>query len=139
MTKKYYSWEEIDECMEMLSLDIMKSGVNFNKIYGIQRGGLIPAVMLSHILNTPISDIIDSYTLVVDDICDTGETLKFYSEQKCPTATIHYKRSAIIEPTFWREIAEEDIWYCYPWERKDSKTIADYKIYNDTRRKRFNT
>ena len=54
MTKKYYSWDEIDECMEMLSLDIMKSGVNFNKIYGIKRGGLIPAVMLSHILNTPI-------------------------------------------------------------------------------------
>ena len=127
MTKKYYSWEDIDEHMEMLSLDIMKSGVNFNKIAGIKRGGLIPAVMLSHILNTPISDIIDSYTLVVDDICDTGETLNSYKELKCPIATIHYKRSAIIEPTFWRELVDDKTWIVYPWERSDSKTIADYK------------
>ena len=127
MTKKYYSWEDIDEHMEMLSLDIMKSRVNFNKIYGIQRGGLIPAVMLSHILNTPISDIIDSHTLVIDDICDTGETLKFYSEQKCPTVTLHYKRSAIVEPTFWRELVDDETWIVYPWERTDSNTIADYK------------
>ena len=127
MTKKYYSWEDIDEHMEMLSLDIMKSGVNFNKIAGIKRGGLIPAVMLSHILNTPISDIIDSYTLVVDDICDTGETLNSYKELKCPIATIHYKRSAIIEPTFWRELVDDKTWIVYPWERTDSNTIADYK------------
>jgi len=127
MTKKYYSWEDIDECIEMLSLDIMKSGVNFNKIHGIKRGGLIPAVMLSHILNTPISDIIDSYTLIVDDICDTGETLKFYKEQKCPTVTLHYKRSAIVEPTFWRELVDDETWIVYPWERPDSNTIADYK------------
>jgi hypoxanthine phosphoribosyltransferase len=127
MTKKYYSWEEIEACIEGLSLDIMKSGINFNKIYGIKRGGLIPAVMLSHILNTPISDIIDSYTLVIDDICDTGETLNFYSELKCPIATIHYKRSAIVEPTFWRELVDDETWIVYPWERSDSKTIADYK------------
>jgi len=127
MTKKYYSWEDIDEHMEMLSLDIMKSGVNFNKIHGIKRGGLIPAVMLSHILNTPISDVIDSHTLVIDDICDTGETLKFYAEQKCPTVTLHYKRSAIIEPTFWRELVDDETWIVYPWERTDSNTIADYK------------
>ena len=127
MTKKYYSWEDIDEHMEMLSLDIMKSGVNFNKIHGIKRGGLIPAVMLSHILNTPISDIIDPYTLVVDDICDTGETLNSYKELKCPIATIHYKRSAIIEPTFWRELVDDKTWIVYPWERTDSNTIADYK------------
>jgi len=127
MKKKYYSWEEIDACMENLSLDIMKSGVNFNKIYGIKRGGLIPAVMLSHILNTPISDIIDSNTLVIDDICDTGETLKFYIEQKCPTVTLHYKHSAIVEPTFWRELVDDETWIVYPWERPDSNTIADYK------------
>ena len=127
MTKKYYSWEDIDEHMEMLSLDIMKSGINFNKIHGIKRGGLIPAVMLSHILNTPISDVIDSYTLVVDDICDTGETLNSYKELKCPIATIHYKRSAIIEPTFWRELVDDKTWIVYPWERTDSNTIADYK------------
>jgi len=127
MKKKYYSWEDIDEHMEMLSLDIMKSGVNFNKIYGIQRGGLIPAVMLSHILNTPISDIIDSHTLIVDDICDTGETLKFYVEQKYLTVTLHYKHSAIVEPTFWRELVDDETWIVYPWERTDSNTIADYK------------
>ena len=127
MTKKYYSWEDIDEHMEMLSLDIMKSGVNLNKIHGIKRGGLIPAVMLSHILNTPISDIIDSYTLVVDDICDTGETLNFYKELKCPIATIHYKHSAIVEPTLWRELVDDKTWIVYPWERTDSNTIADYK------------
>ena len=40
------------------------------------QGGLIPAVMLSHRLKIPlVKGDIGPDTLIVDDICDSGETL----------------------------------------------------------------
>jgi hypoxanthine phosphoribosyltransferase len=65
--------------------------------------------------------------LIVDDICDTGKTLKpFKYESNVYTATLHYKTLAIIEPDFWWKLAPSNEWIVYPWEREDSKTIPDY-------------
>ena len=42
-------------------------------------------------------------------------------------ATLHYKRSSIVEPDFYgKKLIKEDKWIVYPWERKDSKPIQDY-------------
>jgi uncharacterized protein len=49
---------------------------NIDSVFGLKRGGLIPAVMVSHKLGLPWSDVMLPNTLVIDDICDTGETLK---------------------------------------------------------------
>ncbi len=83
--------------------------------------------MVSHKLGLPWSDVMLPNTLVIDDICDTGETLKEYSKyESILIATLHYKTSAMIEPDFWWKIAPENEWIVYPWERKDSKIIPDY-------------
>ena len=70
------------------------------------------------------TDLIYPNTLVVDDICDSGETLK-----KVPgvyTATLHYKKSAIVKPTLYAKLIEtEDNWVIYPWERYDSAPVRD--------------
>ena len=74
-SKIYYSWGEIEELVELLCLQIVKSGIQITDIYGLQRGGLIPAVMLSHKLGIPMTqDIKKPNLLIVDDICDSGET-----------------------------------------------------------------
>jgi hypoxanthine phosphoribosyltransferase len=131
MRKVYISWNEVQDWLEVLvKANQLHTNSNIKSIYGLPRGGLVPAVILSHMLDLPLwhsKTYITENTLVVDDICDTGETLKMYEIDKCPTLTIHYKRSAIIEPTYWCMPVEEDQWIVYPWEKEDSETIADYK------------
>ena len=121
--KVYLSWDDINILVEDLCQTIASSGVDIKSITGIQRGGLIPAVMISHKLHIPFVSRINKDTLVVDDICDTGETLK--NTIGMYTATLHYKPTAIFTPDFYsKEVGTE--WIVYPWERNDSETIQDY-------------
>jgi hypoxanthine phosphoribosyltransferase len=121
--KVYLSWDDINILVEDLCQTIASSGADIKSITGIQRGGLIPAVMISHKLHIPFVSRINKDTLVVDDICDTGETLK--NTIGMYTATLHYKPTAIFTPDFYsKEVGTE--WIVYPWERNDSETIQDY-------------
>lgn len=118
--------------IEVLAMNISKSENQINYIGGLPRGGLIPAVLLSHKLNIPFISSINflrtpGNILVIDDICDTGKTLNpFRYEENIYTATLHYKQSASLEPDFWWRLVGEDEYIYYPWERKDSIPIADY-------------
>ena len=132
-SKKYLEWSDIDMAIERLAINITNhSKVEIAAIGGLPRGGLVPAVMLSHTLGIPFvsqANIagIAGNILIVDDICDTGKTLKrFKYESNVYTATIHWKYSSEYQPHYFWKIASEDEWIVYPWERKDSKTIADY-------------
>ena len=130
MDKIFLSWKEVEDAVESIAYRIKTSGIQIDSITGLPRGGLIPAVMLSHKLNIPFPthERIGNL-LVVDDICDSGETLKKYKhEQNIYTATIHHKQSAVYEPTFWYSLVQEKDWIVYPWEREDSKTVPDYLI-----------
>jgi hypoxanthine phosphoribosyltransferase len=121
--KMYLSWDDISVLVEDLCDTIASSGAEITSITGIKRGGLIPAVMISHKLNIPYVDRINKDTLVVDDICDTGETLK--RSIAMYTATLHYKPTAGFTPDFYaKEVGTE--WIVYPWERKDSDAVQDY-------------
>lgn len=121
--KMYLSWDDINVLVEDLCDTIASSGAEITSIAGIKRGGLIPAVMISHKLNIPYVDRINKDTLVVDDICDTGETLK--RSIAMYTATLHYKPTAGFTPDFYaKEVGTE--WIVYPWERKDSDAVQDY-------------
>jgi uncharacterized protein len=121
--KMYLSWDDINVLVEDLCNTIATSGVEIKSIAGIKRGGLIPAVMVSHKLNIPYVDRINKDTLVVDDICDTGETLK--KSIAMYTATLHYKPTAGFTPDFYAKEVGSD-WIVYPWERKDSDAVQDY-------------
>ena len=121
--KIYLSWDDINILVEDLCQTIAASGAEIKSITGIQRGGLIPAVMISHKLHIPYVSRVNKDTLVVDDICDTGATLK--RSIAMFTATLHYKPTAIFTPDFYsKEVGTE--WIVYPWERSDSETIQDY-------------
>jgi hypoxanthine phosphoribosyltransferase len=130
MEKIYLTWKDVEDAIESIAYRIKTSSIEINSISGLPRGGLIPAVMLSHKLNIPLHSLgtVVGNILVVDDICDSGETLhKFKHESNVYTATIHHKQTASIEPTFWYSLVRGDAWIVYPWEQNDSETIADYK------------
>ena len=130
MNKSYIDWSKIDSLVFQLLYRIRTSDLEFKNIYGLPRGGLIPAVMLSHRLNIPLAKgDISPDTLIVDDICDSGETLdKFVKKHQTlysfpfnlKTAVIHYKpHTSCFEPTFYSKKWEKDIWLVYPWEKGD--------------------
>ena len=129
MEKIYLTWKDVENAIESIAYRIKKCDIEFSSITGLPRGGLIPAVMLSHKLNIPYKESPTmGNILVIDDICDSGETLhKFKHESNVYTATIHYKQTASVEPTFWYSLVQDKDWIVYPWERDDSETIADYK------------
>ena len=130
--KQFLEWRDIDDAIEKLVLNITSSEIKVVAVGGLPRGGLIPAVMLSHRLQIPfVSQAqlqnVTGNILIVDDICDSGKTLKqFKFEENVYTATLHYKTTADYEPHFWWKIAPENEWIVYPWENKDSQTKPDY-------------
>lgn len=106
-------------------------------IVGISRGGLVPAVMLSHKMGIPLevvtvqlrdsdkNDVDYSYlskynnsdVLFVDDINDTGNTIELI-QQFAPNAnfaSIHKKESTKVRNAYYYEIVPEQ-WIVYPWE-----------------------
>ncbi len=124
--KMFVSWADVEDLVQELWKKVVIGSMPINSIHGLKRGGYIPAVMLSHQLNLPYSETIYHDTLVVDDICDSGETLK-----KAPGvyhAVLHYKpHTSCVVPTIWAKEVGDD-WIVYPWERHDSRAIQDYKL-----------
>jgi hypoxanthine phosphoribosyltransferase len=97
---------------------------NLKCIYGIPRGGWPIAVHLAHHLELELIEScsldslfrkIPSELLIVDDIADTGKTLKKYDW--FASATLYYKRRSVIKPTFY--VKETENWIVFPWERLD--------------------
>ena len=52
--KQHISWKDIDEHCQRLALSVLKSGFRPDYIVGITRGGLMPALRLSHLLEVPM-------------------------------------------------------------------------------------
>lgn len=94
--KVFYSWADFDDDIEILTNYIHANQWLPDYIVGVKRGGLIPAIKLSHIFNKPLIMMScqlrdntdneirlyeveeipkDKNILIVDDICDSGVTL----------------------------------------------------------------
>lgn len=118
-TKKLYlTWKDIEKVVDYF----LNSKRKFINIYGIPRGGYIPAVMLSHKLNIPMitkTSEITKDTVVVDDISDSGNTLKkLYDGLKVDfySFTIATKTQSLIIPDFTYFIVRNNEWVYFPWE-----------------------
>lgn len=94
--KIYYSWQDFDEDIEILTNYITSSSWIPDYIVGVKRGGLVPAIKLSHVFDKPLIMMScqlrdskdkevrlyeveeipnDKNVLIVDDICDSGITM----------------------------------------------------------------
>lgn len=115
-----YSYYEdlLYELVEKLKNDTKMKHIR--NVYGIPRGGLPIAVHLSHFLDlnflTNPFEKMHEETLIVDDIADTGLTLKKYGSLYL-TATLFYKPKSEVKPDFY--IHETTYWIVFPWERPD--------------------
>lgn len=150
------TWNQIDQGCSFIVGQVyrrLESEIEPTLIVGLARGGLIPAVRISHLFrNTPMISINYSskegkgddknhenllpasntkayhyrntnHVLIVDDIADSGNTMKevaeSYQEMGCivTTAVLYAKESSVIQPDIiWQTIPAEAPWILFPWE-----------------------
>ena len=150
MKKLWYDWKEMRRDVNTLCRDITLDKFDPQVIVGISRGGLLPGVMMSHWLQKPFKPVkaslrdfpewedylpkkTDERVLIVDDICDSGETftrMKSYIKGprlnqplELPTdvrfASLWWNNECDFEPHYYaQECAKdsENIWIHFPWE-----------------------
>jgi len=139
-----YTFDNYLRDINILYDKIVKSGVKYDMIVGIKRGGLIPAVHLSNLLDVPMQTLIWSANdrirdqsnphlvcakgvknvLLVDDIIDEGHTIKEIQDTywKMDTAVLIYncinRYSLVPTYTAWTINREElPQWIDYWWEK----------------------
>ncbi|QQG45585.1 MAG: phosphoribosyltransferase [Candidatus Sungiibacteriota bacterium] len=113
-----YSWKQFDSDVKKIAKLLRARKKVFNGVWGPIRGGLPLAVCLSHALGIPfLQKPNGKKTLIVDDIADTGKTLKKFADKNYFIVTLFYRRGSVFKPNIWlRE--KKDKWVKFPWEKK---------------------
>ncbi len=143
--REYYPFTQFAADVGKIANVIRASKRPFTKIYGPPRGGLPLAVCLSHQLklellvkspfdlvspdrSTPLLDTSDFYyknlnaitasVLIVDDIADTGRTLKPFKDAGFFIATLYKHPQSAVDPDVWIH-AKGDDWIEFWWEHEE--------------------
>ncbi len=164
-TKKVI-WEEVVEWSRKLSEKIEESHWRPDIVVAISRGGYVPARLVCDFLDIhdlisiqvlhwgkaaeitakahvkyPIKlELSDKKVLLVDDICDTGESIivaKDYITRECKPMELKVgvmqwiSSVAKIKPDYYVEEVKDWIWYQYPWTRAEDTTNFFEKILTE--------
>ena len=123
------SWDDIKDVVDKVVEKIENLEKKPWSIYGVPRGGLIPATWISHktgisyyqINAAQISKMADlSHILIIDDICDSGKTVKEIRKNypKVKVACLYHKETASETPDIYGEIVGDE-WLVFPWEENE--------------------
>lgn len=145
------TWNQIYNMLLNLAESIQKNGFKPDIIVGVSRGGWPPARVLSDLmgnpnlanvkaefylgvaetkgepeLTQPVSmHVTGKKVLVVDEVADTGKSLKLIKEHviergatEVKTATVYYKPWSVIRPDYYEK--ETSSWIVFPWEIKET-------------------
>jgi len=150
MTKLYLTNEDFSRMAQNLCAQLGKIQNRFQWVVGIERGGLPLSRWLSYALNKQHTSVNISFRdgnapaigdqrwyhfaqmfdgvpfLVVDDIVDSGKTIKFLKQvvrtDNMWVAALHWcpESSPDCKPDFFVETKHKDQWIVYPWEKDES-------------------
>ena len=110
------TWQMFDEAIARIASALSHQEKPVG-IYGIPRGGLVPAVALSHALGVPLLGAPCEGCIIVDDICDTGATLEPFAG-RYRTVTLYGNAGASVQPDI-AVYAKDGAWIRFPWEWED--------------------
>ena len=118
--KVYVSWKDMEDFANDLINEMKTSNFQPTGIYGVPRGGLILATLISYKLDIPLLLNASKGCLIVDDIADSGRTLLHYTENdtqfnKYFIATMLYHKRSIVTPNYYK-FEKTDKWIIFPWE-----------------------
>ena len=143
--KIWYKWKEMRRDVNTLCREILLDKFDPDVIVGLSRGGLTPGVMMSHWMEKPFKAVkaslrdypewedymprkSDERVLIVDDICDSGETFHkirtHINERKengvdVRFATLWWNNECNFEPHYYvNEMAKDSTktWIHFCWE-----------------------
>jgi hypoxanthine phosphoribosyltransferase len=145
------TWNQVYCMLLNLAYKIRKNEFRSDIIVGVSRGGWPPARVLSDLLDNPnVANVRAEFyvgvaetkcepaltqpvsvsvegkkVLVVDEVADTGRSLKLVKEHisdqhaaEVKVATVYYKPWSIIKPDYFEK--ETRCWIVFPWERKET-------------------
>ncbi len=154
------SWNQIYSFLLEISNTIQYNGFQADIILGVSRGGWIPARILSDLLGNPMLanikaefyigatkssckpiitqpasvSVEEKTILLVDDVADSGESLKLvhshlkeHGASTIRIATIYYKPWSGIVPDYYAK--KTSLWIVFPWEIKETigKTLEKFR------------
>jgi len=142
------SWDEAYHLSRKLAKAVKSYGFHPDLVVAIGRGGYVPARIvcdfLLHSLLTSIKiehwdiaackrseasvrfplavDVRDQKILIIDDVTDTGDTLriaidyiKSQGASDIKTAVMQHKTTSALEPDFYADLITDWRWIIYPW------------------------
>lgn len=163
MSDLYITWTEYHQKIEQLAVQIYQSGWDFNQIICLAKGGLRVGDILARIFDLPLAILatssygginnqvrgsitisrdltmttanLGSHVLLVDDLVDSGVTLKktliwldrkygFYIED-IRTAVLWYKDCSLCKPDYYVDYLPDNPWIHQPFECYEQLTPAE--------------
>lgn len=147
MSKRIITFDDIRDGVK----DVVKRGhlkdQGYEFVLAVARGGLVPGTLMGYALGLPVLTIhwsaptgngdsehnkwfglqfdssLKKKFLIVEDICDTGETLKHlveymdYIDQEFDSYAFCSRDTAVIKPTYYSQsVVPEISWVDFPWE-----------------------
>lgn len=142
--EKYVTWDEVQDHCRQIAARILEINKKFDKILVITRGGMFPAGILARELEIrrienicvdtydlkdsqkikmptllkPAADEFLSDVLIVDDLADTGATLKMIRDMTKDSlvVTIFAKPAGESLVDMFHERVAQNVWVRFPWD-----------------------
>ena len=165
MSDLHVSWDDYHKKIEELAVNVHNDGYDFNQVVCIAKGGMRVGDVFARIFNVPLAILsVESYkgegiknkkgaitfsrdlaktspnigskVLLVDDLADSGVTLKksidwmehfygFYLDEPIRTAVLFYKAVSKYKPNYFVDYLEESPWIHMPYEKYEELRIED--------------
>ena len=149
MSCRVVSWEEVQSLAINLARKIHRSGYRPDTLIALARSGFVPGRILSDLLG--VTDLVSlkvehwldttgkhreeatipykipfnikgKRILVVDDIVDTGKSMKLsveylakFQPKELRTCVMQYITSSILKPDYYVKVVSDWTWFIYPW------------------------
>ena len=121
------TWDEFNVCVKKITY--LCKDKNLSGVYGFPRGGLCLAVAISHSLQLPLLNEPKPFSLVLDDVSETGLTL---NRVKDISGVIAFVWISKIEVAWFNavETCPRNQWIVFPWENIDfvEKDMCLYRL-----------
>jgi len=158
------SWDDVYGMLVGLASEIRLSGYNSQVIVGVSRGGWPPARVMSDLLENPnlanmkvefyknigvtakrpkitqpiTSEVSGKRVLVVDDVADSGQSLRVASKhlvrngaREIRVCTLYLKPKSVFKPNHYARTTSK--WVIFPWERLEAINLIRQNLRSDGR------
>src|SRR5712691_9664622 len=156
--------DEVYLMMIELARQIKSSGYSTQVIVGVSRGGWPPARVMSDLLENPnlanmkvefyknigvtakrpkitqpvTSEVSGKRVLVVDDVADSGHSLRVASKhlarkgaREIRVCTLYFKPKSVFKPNHYARTTSK--WVIFPWERLEAVNLIKRNLRSDGR------